>query len=58
MTERRLQPWTPEDNERLRKLAAEGRTSVRIAERLKRSPNSVRNRAAELNIVLVKAKLK
>ena len=58
MTERRLQPWTPEDNERLRKLAAEGRTSVTIAERLKRSPNSVRNRAAKLNIVLVKAKLK
>jgi hypothetical protein len=58
MTGRRLQPWTPEDNERLRKLAAEGRASVTIAERLKRSPNSVRNRAAELNIVLVKAKLK
>ena len=38
--------------------SAEGRTSVTIAERLKRSPNSVRNRAAKLNIVLVKAKLK
>jgi DNA-binding Lrp family transcriptional regulator len=50
------QPWTSADDERLRKLAAEGRTPLTIAERLKRSPDSVRNRAAKLKIVLVRAK--
>ena len=37
MNERRVQPWTPAEDERLRKFAAEGRTLVTIAERLKRS---------------------
>jgi hypothetical protein len=55
MTERRLQPWTPADDERLRKLAAEGRNATTIAERLKRSPASVRGRAKNLGIMLVKA---
>jgi len=52
------QPWTPSEDERLRKLAAEGRTSATIAERLKRSRHSVRQRALRLKIVLVKAKEK
>jgi hypothetical protein len=56
MKEHRLEPWTPADDERLRKLAAEGRTSVTIAERLKRSSASVRSRAMILKVVLVKAK--
>jgi hypothetical protein len=55
MTERRLQPWTPADDERLRKLAGEGRNATTIAERLKRSPTSVRGRAKNLGIMLVKA---
>jgi hypothetical protein len=40
-----IQPWTPEEDERLRKLAAEGRTAVTISERLKRAPKSIRHRA-------------
>jgi hypothetical protein len=56
MKGRIVQPWTPEDDQRLRKLAAEGRTSVTIAERLKRTPASVRGRANALNVVLMKAK--
>jgi DNA-binding NarL/FixJ family response regulator len=52
MTGRITQPWFPSDDERLRKLAAEGRTSTTIAERMKRSPDSVRKRAKKLKIVL------
>jgi len=54
MTGRITQPWTPSDDERLRKLAAEGRSSLTIAERMKRSQQSVRNRARRLEIVLAK----
>jgi len=50
------QPWTPADDERLRKLAAEGRSVATIAERLKRSESAVRRRAKDLGITLVKAK--
>ena len=56
MKGRRIEPWTPADDERLRKLAAEGRTALTIAERLKRSPASVRSRAMILKVVFVKAK--
>jgi DNA-binding CsgD family transcriptional regulator len=52
MKRRIIQPWTPSDDERLRKLAAEGRSSVTIAERMKRSPASIRNRAKTLKISL------
>jgi DNA-binding NarL/FixJ family response regulator len=52
MTGRITQPWFPSDDERLRKLAAEGRTTTTIAERMKRSPDSVRNRAKKLKVVL------
>jgi hypothetical protein len=54
MKGRVIQPWSPEDDERLRKLAAEGRTSVTIAERMKRTPASVRSRARILEIVLMR----
>jgi hypothetical protein len=54
MKRRIVQPWTPEDEEHLRKLAAEGRTAFTISERMKRSPASVRNRANTLKIVLAK----
>lgn len=46
----RPQPWAPEDDERIRKLVAEGRTIRIIAERLKRTPDAVRTRARILNV--------
>jgi hypothetical protein len=46
--------WTPEEDERLRKLALEGRTAATIAERLKRPIPSVRGRAIALKIVIAK----
>jgi hypothetical protein len=55
MKERSPRPWTPEDDERLRKLANEGRTTRTIAECLKRTPDATRTRAKALNIVIVKA---
>jgi hypothetical protein len=54
MTGRIPRPWTPEEDERLRKLAAENRSSLTISERLKRAPKSIRHRARKLNIVLAK----
>jgi len=55
MKTRIIQPWTPSDDERLRKLAAEGRSSVTIAERMKRSSKSIRSRARALKTVLRRA---
>ena len=52
MKGRIAQPWTPSEDEQLRKLAAEGRSSVTIAERMKRSRASIYNRAKKLKIVL------
>ena len=54
MKGRIAQPWTPSEDEQLRKLAAEGRSSVTIAERMQRSPNSIRRRAQRLKIVFAK----
>jgi hypothetical protein len=54
MKRRIIQPWTPEDDDRLRRLAAEGRTSVTIAERMKRTPASVRSRTRAIKVVLMK----
>jgi hypothetical protein len=45
-------PWTPEDEARLRALAAAGRSIATIAERLKRPAQAVRYRARKLNILL------
>src|ERR1700712_3020660 len=36
--------WTTEEDEKLRQLVFEGRSRAIIAERLKRSPTSIRNR--------------
>jgi hypothetical protein len=52
MNERRGQPWTPADDERLRKLAGEGRNAQTIAERLKRTVGAVRGRAKHLGVML------
>jgi hypothetical protein len=47
-------PWSPADDERLRKLVEEGRNSVTIAERLKRTTNAVLTRAHKLKITIIK----
>jgi hypothetical protein len=47
-----IQPWTPEEDVRLRRLAEEGRGAAVIAERLKRSRAAVYARAAKLGITL------
>ena len=49
---RTIQPWTPEEDVRLRRLAEEGRSAVVIAERLKRSPAAVYKRAKTLGVAL------
>jgi hypothetical protein len=42
--------WTPEEDERLRQLAAKGVAVPRVAVVLRRSEQSVRRRALALNI--------
>jgi hypothetical protein len=54
MKRRIIQPWSASEDERLRKIASEGRSSVIIAERLRRTPASVRSRARTLGVVLPK----
>jgi hypothetical protein len=49
------EPWTPEDEARLRALAASGRSVATIAERLKRTPAAIRYKAHKLNISLPRA---
>jgi hypothetical protein len=49
------QPWTSEDEARLRGLAASGRSVATIAERLKRSTAAIRYKALRLNISLPRA---
>jgi len=48
--------WTAEEDERLRKLASEGRSVATIAERLKRSDSSIRHRAEKLKISVAKVR--
>jgi GcrA cell cycle regulator len=45
-------PWTPEQDERLRQLAAQGATALRAAAALKRPLTSVRIRARKLGLSL------
>jgi hypothetical protein len=48
------QPWTHEDEVRLRTLAAAGRSAATIAERLKRTEAAIRYKARKLNINLAR----
>jgi hypothetical protein len=48
------QPWTSEDEVRLRDLAAAGRSAATIAERLKRTEAGIRYKARSLNINLAR----
>ena len=47
-------PWTPEEDDLLRKLARSGESVANIAKHIDRSLGSIRNRAVRLNIALVK----
>jgi hypothetical protein len=47
-----IQPWTSEEDVRLRRLAEEGRTAAVIAERLKRSRAAVYKRAKTIGVAL------
>jgi DNA-binding NarL/FixJ family response regulator len=49
-------PWTPEEDELLRKLAASGESAASIAKRLNRNIPSIRNRVSRLNIALAKSR--
>jgi hypothetical protein len=49
------QPWTSEDEARLRELAASGRSVATIAERLQRTRAAIRYKARSLNISLPRA---
>ena len=53
----RQNPWTPEDDDLLRKLARSGESAPTIAKRLNRSVDSVRARARTLNIALAKSQI-
>jgi len=44
--------WTPAEDARLRRLAEEGRTSLVIAERLKRTPAAIYLRAKKLGVTV------
>jgi hypothetical protein len=50
--------WTPYEDERLRALALSGASAATIAEQIKRTEAAVRKRAARLNIVVAKSRLK
>jgi hypothetical protein len=51
----RSPPWTPEEDERLRKPALAGTSVAPMAKQMHRSIASVRNRAARLKIVVTKS---
>jgi hypothetical protein len=48
--------WTPEEDDRLRKLALSGASVEAIARQMKRSKSAVRNRAYLLKIVVAKSR--
>jgi hypothetical protein len=52
VSKRPLQPWSSEDEARLRALAAAGKSIATVAERLKRPPAAVRYKAMRLNIMV------
>jgi hypothetical protein len=51
----RVPPWTPEEDERLRKLALTRTSVAAMAKQMHRSMAAVRNRAARLRIVVAKS---
>ena len=49
-------PWTPEEDECLQKLALTGISVAAMAKQMHRSMAAVRNRAAQLKIVVAKSR--
>jgi hypothetical protein len=49
-------PWTPKEDERLRKLALTRTSVAAMAKQMHRSMAAVRNRAARLKIVVAKSR--
>ena len=52
MAHRNGQPWTREDLERLRQLAAERRSVIAIADILERTPVGIKSKAISLGLRL------
>ncbi len=48
-----ISPWTPEQDDRLKVLAAQGASAIRAAAALKRPVSSVRARARKLGVSLL-----
>jgi HJR/Mrr/RecB family endonuclease len=51
-----MRPWTPQEDDLLRKLALSGSNITTIAVQIKRSHSAVRNRAIKLNIVVARVR--
>jgi hypothetical protein len=47
-------PWSPAEDEQLRRLALSGASMAEIAAQMKRSKSSVRNRALNLKIAIAR----
>jgi hypothetical protein len=47
-------PWSPANDEELRKLALSGASLAEIAEKVQRSKSAVRTRASKLNIAIAR----
>jgi hypothetical protein len=47
-------PWSPAEDEQLRRLALSGLSLAQIASQMERSKSSVRNRALNLNIAIAR----
>jgi hypothetical protein len=47
-------PWSPEEDDRLRKLALSGLNLAAIAEQMKRSKSAIRVRAEKLKVAIAR----
>jgi hypothetical protein len=51
-------PWTQADDDKLRRLALVGLSSRAISTRMNRTETAVRSRARQLQVILIKIRLK
>jgi DNA-directed RNA polymerase specialized sigma24 family protein len=47
-------PWSPDEDERLRKLALSGASMAEIAQQMQRTKSSIRTRASKLKIAIAR----